>query len=174
MKKPSISELIKLLDKPALLNWANKQGLKGIDISKSTSKKEGTSIHQQIERYIRHEVPFEETHNQLYFDKLFSDKKIIHNELEVETDYFKGRLDLCYSKNDVIYISDFKLNRNQVYFEDKLQLVAYSMAVKCSKFSIISVPDFKEIDVDVPDIDRYINIIKSLSDIYTNKQLINA
>lgn len=173
MKKPSITELIKLLDKPALLSWANKQGLKGIDISKSVSKKEGTSIHQQIERYIKHGVAFNEIHNQIYFDKLFNDKKIIYNELEIETDYFKGRIDLCYSQNNDIYISDFKLNRRQVYFEDKLQLVAYSMAVKCSKFSIISVPDFNEITFDIPDVERYINIIKSLSDIYTNKQLIN-
>jgi len=33
MKKPSVTELLRILDKPALLNWANKQGLLGIDIS---------------------------------------------------------------------------------------------------------------------------------------------
>jgi hypothetical protein len=173
MKKPSITELIKLLDKPALLNWANKQGLKGIDISLSKSKQEGASIHRQIERYIKDSTPFDDMNNQIMFDKLFSDKEITHNEYNIETDYFTGRIDLCYIKDGMVYLSDFKLNRDRVYFEDYLQLSAYSMAIDCNRFSIISVPNFKEIPVTINDIEKYINIIKSLSDIYKNKQLLN-
>ena len=35
----AVTTLINLLDKPALKYWANKQGLKGIDINKFEKKK---------------------------------------------------------------------------------------------------------------------------------------
>lgn len=174
MKKPAITELLKLLDKPALLNWANKQGLQGIDISvkRDFLKKEGTSMHEQIERYIRHEVPFDKPHNQLFFNQLFKNKEILFSEKSIETDYFTGRIDLKYIQNGKLFISDFKSNKKQVYFEDKLQLVAYSMAEQCTDFSIISIPDFTEIEVVIGDRKPYEEIIKSLSSIYKNKQLL--
>ena len=58
----SVSKLIEVLNKPALLHWSNKIGLQGISLKdyrkKSTSK--GTSKHNQIENYLLNGVIFEE------------------------------------------------------------------------------------------------------------------
>lgn len=44
MKKPSVTMLIDLLAKPALIDWANKQGLLGVDIKdlRKKAKSSGT------------------------------------------------------------------------------------------------------------------------------------
>ena len=51
--KPSVTELIGMLDKPGLLNWANKIGLDGIKLEDYRKKSmiNGTSLHKQIEDY---------------------------------------------------------------------------------------------------------------------------
>ena len=50
IKKPSVTELVKLLDVPALMNWANRIGLEGISLKDYRNKesKESVSIHKLI------------------------------------------------------------------------------------------------------------------------------
>lgn len=174
MKKPSVTELTKILDKPALLNWANKQGLLGIDISIARKKwlNDGTSIHSQIENFIKNGVPFLESSTQFMFENFFKDKSIEFVEKQIETDWFTGRIDIGLLYNNCFYICDFKSNQKNVYIENKLQLVAYGMAERCEKYAIISVPDFTLIPVEIPDTKPYEEILKALSIIYTNKELV--
>lgn len=174
MKKPSVSELLALLDKPALLNWANQQGLKGINIQKERSKwlKSGLSIHSQIEHYIKDRVPFLNIEDQERFLNFIKDKEIISFETKIETEWFQGRYDIKLKWNDKVYIMDFKSNQKAIYLENKLQLIAYSMAENCDSFAIVGVPNFNIVEVEIQDREPYIEIIKSLSNIYKYKKQI--
>lgn len=176
MTKPTVSELIKLLDKPALLNWANKQGLAGVDISKKRQEwlDAGTSIHSQIEDYLRNGTPFVSTEDQDRFEAFMSGKKLISLESSIETEWFKGRYDIKIDWGGKIYLMDFKKNARAIYFENKLQLVAYSMAEPCDKFAIVSVPSFKVMNFEIRDKKPYEEILKSLSIIHQQKMLIDA
>ena len=64
MKKPSVTQLTKILDKPALMSWANKIGLEGIRLDEYRKKvmSNGTSLHKQIEMFILNgDLPENET-----------------------------------------------------------------------------------------------------------------
>ena len=65
MKKPSVTQLLDLIAKPALISWANKQGLMGIDTSEKRKKilLNGTSLHSQIENEL-----FEREIDKINFD----------------------------------------------------------------------------------------------------------
>lgn len=174
MKKPSVTELLSLLDKPALLGWANRQGLAGIDISRARPNwlAQGLSIHDQIENFIRKGEPFISSTDQESFKEFISDKEILALECNVETEYFVGRYDIRLKWKDKTYIMDFKKDKKKIYLEQKLQLVAYGMAEPCDAFAIVSVPTFTVMNIKIKDRKPYEEIIKSLSNIYTQKQLL--
>jgi hypothetical protein len=174
VKKPSVTELLSLLDKPALLHWANQQGLKGIDIKESRKKylSDGVSIHKQIENFQTRNLPFEDSSVEELFKTFLSDKEVLDLEKNIETEYFIGRYDSRIKYNGVEYIIDYKSNQKNIYLENKLQLVAYAMAEPCDKFAIVSVPDFTFIEVVIDDTKPYEDILKSLSIIYKSKLLI--
>ena len=98
--------------------------------------------------------------------------KIIEIEKSIETDYFVGRLDVKIEYNGKIFICDFKSNQKNIYFENKLQLVAYSMAEQCDGLGIISVPDFTFIPVIINDKTPYQHILINLSNIFKLKKQI--
>lgn len=174
IKKPSVTELLKLLDKPALISWANKKGLEGIDISKKKLEwlSNGTDIHYQIEQFIRNQEPFNNKEDEDKFIAFISDKKILGYETFLETDWFTGRYDLLVEWNNKKYLVDFKRKHKRVYLEDKLQLVGYSLAIPCDAFCIVSVPDFTVMNIKIDNREPYVEILKSLSNIYINKQLL--
>jgi hypothetical protein len=173
--KPTVTELLKLLDKPALLKWANQQGLKGIDIDKERGKwlNAGTSIHSQVESFIRKGEPFISDVDQSYFKVFISDKEILGLENKIETEWFTGRYDIKVKWKDKIYIMDFKNKSKRIYFENKLQLIAYGMAEPCDSFAIVSVPTFTVMNFKVEDRKPYEEILKCLSRIYTLKSEID-
>jgi len=178
MKKPSISELLQLLDKPALLSWANKKGLEGIDISKEkkTWLNKGTSMHSQIEQFIKNGTPFVSEQVQADFKKFISDKQILGYEHDIETEYFVGRYDMKLKWHDEIVMVDFKSSSKgvmkKIYLEHKLQLIAYGMAEQCDKFAIVTLPDFSVIKFKIENREPYEGIIKALSHIHYQKQRI--
>lgn len=172
--KPALTTLIKMLDKPALLSWANKIGLEGIRLNEYRKKVtgDGTSLHKQIEDYHFKNIPFKDPKHQENFDNYFKDKLILDLEEKIETDYFQGRLDLRINYKGKIYLCDFKSNHKRVYFENILQLAGYRMDSKCDGVGIISIPDFTFIPVKVEDFTPYEEILKNLSNIYKLKQTI--
>ena len=179
MKKPSVTELVKLLDKPALLKWANKQGLAGIDISKKKQEwlDAGSSMHNQIEGYLRDGTKFISQEDQDRFEVFMSGKKLLSFESQIETEWFTGRYDIEIDWGGRNYIMDFKKDNKgirSIYFEDKLQLVAYSMARPCDHFAIVSTPSFRVMNFTIENKEPYIEILKALSIIYQQKQLIDA
>lgn len=170
--KPSVTQLIGLLDKPALMKWANRIGLEGttLDEYRQKSMAKGTSMHNQIEQHIKNKTPFEDKNLGLGFLNFFTDKKIIECEKKVECDYFNGRLDLIMEFDSRKYLCDFKSKQGHIYFENKLQLSAYRMCEPCDDVCIISIPDFRVLTIDIVDYTPYEEILKSLSNIYKLKQ----
>jgi hypothetical protein len=173
--KPQVTKLIGLLDKPALLTWANKIGLEGIKLEDYRKKamSSGSSLHSQTERYLRDNMPFEDRNIQCNCDIFLKDIEILGIEETIETDYFTGRLDLRFRYFNDVYIIDFKSNQKYIYFENKLQLIAYRMGVQCDKIAIVSIPDFTIIPIVIKDFTPYEEILKSLSRIYTIKEYLN-
>lgn len=172
MTKPSVTQLISLLDKPALMKWANRIGLEGIalDEYRKKSLSAGSSMHNQIEAHIKTKTPFQDKNLGLGFLSFFADKGIIECEKKIECEWFQGRLDLIMEYGGKKYLCDFKSKQSHVYFENKLQLTAYRMCEPADYVAIISIPEFRVLTVDIPDYTPYEEILKSLSNIYKLKQ----
>jgi hypothetical protein len=170
--KPTVTELISLLDKPALLKWANKIGLQGINIDdyRKQSFSKGNLYHNQIENYIKNNIPFTDN---LFFNRFkffIDDKEILSCEENIENEYYKGRYDIKIKYNDCIYICDFKTNQKNLYFENMLQLSAYKFANDCQKLAIISVPDFSIFEINIDKYEICKDILINLSNIYNLKK----
>lgn len=165
MIKPTVTELVGMLDKPALMRWANKQGLLGIDIEKERkrTKQVGTSLHDQIKAR-----EFVDPLHAYNFNRFLADKEIIDCERDIETDWFTGRYDCKLRCQDQVYLIDWKSSRN-LYFETRLQLVAYAMAESCDKLGVVCIPEFCLIDPMIRSRQLYEDILICLSHIYSVK-----
>ena len=152
MKKPSVTELCDLLAKPALITWANKQGLAGIDIKgvRKTAKASGTSMHSQIE-----DGAFDDPLHAANYTRFASDKEIVSTEKQIETEWFTGRYDVLLNYRGEKWLCDYKKSRrHRIWFEHKLQLVAYGMAESADRFAIIATPDFAFIPLEIDQMQR--------------------
>ena len=165
---PFVTTLIGMLDKPALLKWANKIGLEGksLDDARTEFKTKGSNWHMQIEDYLKHDKPFVDVSFGERFAEWLSDKEVLDVEKSVATEYFCGRLDIRYRQNGLIFLADFKSNQKTVYYENKLQLAAYRMAEPCNRVVLVSVPDMRTLPVYIPDFEPYEQILIHLSKIY--------
>jgi len=166
--KPSVTKLIDMLDKPALLKWANKIGLEGIKLDdyRSKSKESGSNIHEYIESYLKFGILGDDENLNERITKFFSDKKVISVEESIETEYFVGRFDVKLEWKGFTFICDFKSN-SKVYFETKLQLAAYKMASECDHVAVIHLPDLLIQPVDLR-YDHY-EFVKTLSKLFELK-----
>lgn len=166
LNKPTVTELLDILNKPALMKWANKIGLQGISLDehRAKSKKAGNSIHKQIEDYVINGVAFEDESIHMNFEKFYQGKVIQEIESVIETDYFRGRLDAKIIIGSDLYLCDFKSN-DGIYLEQKLQLTAYRMSDRNCKVAIVKIPEFifKPLDFDFK---PYEEILIELSKIY--------
>lgn len=169
--KPTVSQLLDLLNKPSLVYWANNLGINGIKLQDYyiKSKKKGISIHEQIYDYVINGKQFENIDNQNNFLNFIKNKQIIDLEKEIENEHFIGRYDIKLQIDNTIYICDFKSNNN-IYFENLLQLTAYRMCNKDCKIAIINVPTFEFKEINIDDFSILENILKCLSYIYKNKK----
>lgn len=172
MNKPSVTQLIDLLNKPALISWANKQGLDGIDISESRKgkMKRGSNLHKEIENFCLHGECMTVESHQYGLIEFLKDKEILDIEKKIETEWFIGILDCALMYKGKKYIIDYKSKAKRVYFDNKLQLVAYSMAYECDNFAIVSVPNFQFFEVEIKNRMPYEKILKNLSEIYQLKK----
>lgn len=170
MKKPFISELLDLLNKPALLYWANKIGLQGVPLNDyyKKSKAAGVSIHAQVKRFAEQGIPFENPEHQTNYLRFIEDKAVIDLEQPIETPHFTGRYDARIKIRDLVYICDFKSNSG-LYFENKLQLAAYRMAFPECGVAVVEVPSFILKPVEIEDFTELEGILKCLAYIYKHK-----
>lgn len=147
---PSCTTVVKLLDKPELVGWANYMGFRRINTTKFLEKKAlyGTCCHELAEQYLQGIVLkntdfvdgiFEMNDRSEMLSKLekFGNKlnevgaNILGMELEMHGQHFGGTLDLLVhipSKNRLVLL-DFKTSKN-VYNSHLIQLGGYCILLK--------------------------------------------
>jgi len=167
LNKPTVTELLDILNKPALMKWANKIGLQGISLDdyRAKSKKDGTSLHKQIEQFLLEGKPFEDESIHMNFEKFQVDKVFKEVECNIETDYFRGRLDAKIIYKNELYLCDFKSN-DAIYLEQKLQLTAYRMSDRNCKIAVVKIPEFIFKPVTIQDFKPFEDLLIALSNIY--------
>lgn len=172
--KPSVTKLIEMLDKPALLKWANKLGLQGVKLDDYRSQKqtEGTDYHLAIENYLKFKMLSGDDQVDSAMEKFFSDKVILEVEKSFETEYFVGRYDCKLMWKDFTFICDFKSNQKGIYFENRLQLAAYVMAEPKTHPAIVHLPTFLFHPVTIEQ-NLYSEFLVTLSKLYQLKSIID-
>jgi len=155
----SVTKIIDLLNKPAIVGWANKIGLKGISLDDYRMKlsKEGIKNHNDIENYLLNGVDFPKKEALI---RSISGFNVLGVEKTVSNGFLIGRVDLILSKNNETYIVDFKRG-NSIYLNTKLQLSAYKHMINADKICYLNTHDFvlKVIDIDT---NKYYDIVKRL------------
>jgi len=176
-KKPSVTELVGQLDKPALLGWANRIGLEGKSLldARRQNMTQGASLHRQLERWLLNGTPIEDEDFQSKAKEFFADKNLVACEKAIDHEKFTGRLDVKYETEDgTVWICDFKTNQSRLYRENKLQLAAYRMVEGCDRVAVISIPDMKLIKAEIPDFSPYEEMILHLAEIFRLDRIIQS
>lgn len=150
-KIPSVTTILGMLDKPALMHWAWDLGTKGIDYRKArdTAASVGTIAHYLIECHLTKQEPdvsgylSENVNNAqtaylayLDFEKA-NNIEIIHSELRLisEEYMFGGTVD-CYCKlNGKLALLDFKTSSN-IYPEMRCQVSAYKRLLEENNYQV--------------------------------------
>ncbi len=139
---PGATTVLGILNKPALVPWANKLGLSGIDVNKFVDDKAeiGTLAHAMVEAYLKGEQAdtsdysknqIEQAENSLLSFFEWSKDKVLEPilleaPLVSETYQYGGTVD-CYCKLDgVLTLLDFKTSK-AIYPEMMYQLGAYQL-----------------------------------------------
>lgn len=166
----SVTKLIGLLDKPALMKWANKIGLEGIKLDdyRNQSKDKGNSSHDKCERYFKYGEEFEGCEK---LKKELIGYKVIGCEIDVNNGFICGRLDLALEKDGEIYICDFKSGKN-IYLATKLQLSTYKHIYGGHKICFINLETFKIQVIDIKT-EYYFEIVKRLYQVYGLLTMLN-
>lgn len=169
--KPTVSQLIDLLNKPALLKWANKLGLDGVKLEDYRKKSggDGDDVHKRIENDFKHGM----TYDNKAFQTFKSKYELVECEPVIECEHYKGRADVILSRHGLTWLFDFK-NANNIYFEQKLQLVAYKRILKVDKIGIVNTNYFTENIVDLNEQHEaaYVKILSALVHIWNAKKII--
>src|SRR6266403_4142445 len=138
---PSVTTILKVLNKPALVGWANKQGLKGLSLEQATaySIDVGNLLHHRINCYANNEEP---TFNAFcgkraiaksgkLFDNFLEylvsrDGNIIASEVKLvsTTGRFGGTLDLVVEIGGAQEVWDIK-SSTDIWPEHLIQVCAY-------------------------------------------------
>jgi hypothetical protein len=174
MKKPSVTDICKILDKPALLKWKNKLGLEGIDLNyyQNSVLNRGIKKHKEIEDFLLNGTCIENKEIQERVYELFKDCEIISIEESFENKRFKGRCDIRFKKDGLNYIGDFKSKFKKPYLEHYLQLIMYKMHFNSDRICIIDLKEYEIHEITTKNEKIYIKIIINLINIFNLKQLI--
>jgi len=144
IRVPSVTTILGILDKPALVKWAWQCGIDGEDYRKVRDKAAdiGTIAHYLIECYLKKEAPDLRDYSQdniekaqisfnafLDFEKGHHLKPIVIEQTMVSNKYkFGGTIDLIAEMDGVIQLIDFKTSKG-IYPEMIIQLSAYEKLV---------------------------------------------
>lgn len=172
MRKPTVSDLCDLLNKPQLINWANKLGLEGKSVGtyRSKSLESGTNKHSEIENFLINGECMQDLESQLKVETLFKDIEIIGIEESFENEYFRGRSDIRFIKDGKTYIGDFKSKFKRPYIEHYIQLFCYKMHFNTDEICIIDLKNYKIHEFDLSKSGLYEELIYNLVKIYNIKQ----
>lgn len=191
---PSVTTILKILNKPELVDWANYMGYKGISTKRVTEESAvtGSITHFLIERkckkkivplYLARQGKYPEQVLHCYglfkrWRKKYS-PIFLYNELKVQTLQLGGTIDcICKIDEDVILL-DFKTSKD-IYPSMYLQLAAYYMllletkphiAKMITKVAVLTLPknsnNYKYILMDIEHLkEYYVPAYKKLYDFY--------
>lgn len=144
---PSVTTLLKVLNKPSLVYWANSLGFKRIRVDDELERTAslGTMIHRVINNILEHKYTVyihdpkalfskEEVFAGLnsfakWYKTVYEDFELIIAEKSLSNDLFGGTLD-CFAKiNGVYTLVDFKSGKN-IYPSMFLQLGLYTLLLE--------------------------------------------
>lgn len=161
----AVTKLIDLLDKPALVGWANKLGLKGIDLKDyyKNTQKEGNNNHNEIELFLKESKRFKGCE---LLEHTLKDFEVIGVEENCNNNFIVGRIDLIlkHKKNNLIYVCDFKRNKS-IYLKTKLQLSCYKHIIEADKIAYINTDNFQLIEINIDTL-KYYEIVKRLYQVH--------
>jgi predicted RecB family nuclease len=162
-KMIAVTKIIDLLDKPALVGWANKLGLSGVSLKEyyKNVTTEGNEQHYEIENYFRYGELFE---GYELLENNIKGYEVIGVEQTISNQFLIGRIDLILKKDNLIYVCDFKRNKS-IYLKTKLQLSAYKEMLEADKVCFINSKTFELIEINI-DTSKYYTIVKRLYQIY--------
>ena len=148
---PGVTTVLGILAKPALVPWANKLGLQGIDVSKYVDSLAdvGTLTHRIVEAYLKHEevdysdyTPNQRAMAETAAAKFFewekkNDFKVIKSELQLvsEKHYFGGTCDIYAVLNGKKTLIDIKTSK-ACYPEHFTQVSAYKILLEENGFPV--------------------------------------
>jgi hypothetical protein len=183
---PSVTTILKILNKPLIFKWANILGFKRQKIEDvlETTSYIGTLVHGAIQSYfmkmefifIQHRMIGKST-LKLYLDKFFDwknlhDIKVEFMEKSFVTDKYGGTIDFYGFYDDKRTILDFKTSK-KFYSTMFLQLAAYCILLEerdylVEQVGIIIINDkgYKEKIISRKKLNKYIEVFKSLLDLF--------
>jgi len=142
---PGVTTILGVLAKPALVPWANKLGLQGIDVGKYVDSLAdvGTLAHRIVEAYLKKEdvdyadyTPNQRTLAERAAAKFFewekkNDFSVIKSELQLvsEKHYFGGTCDIYANLNGKKTLIDIKTSK-ACYNEHFTQVSAYKLLLE--------------------------------------------
>lgn len=145
---PSITTLIKIINKPELINWANYLGFKRKSVTKELESAAfiGETVHRIIDIYTTKGLyslsdmnvrgPAERIcikNAFLSFMKFYSEEKnslnILRTEDKISGEKFGGTLDLLCNYNDILTLGDYKTSKT-FYPTMFLQLAGYDLLLQ--------------------------------------------
>lgn len=186
---PSVTTILKILNKPKLLKWANVMGFKGYKIENILDRASyiGTTVHSLVEMElmgVNKEIRIEE-----YFDTintLFSEFKLwrmshklepIFMEKSLTSEFYGGTVDFYGKIDGKLTILDFKTSR-KFYKSMTLQLAGYTQLIekdtghRISQVGILLINEDKCREMFIPrdKLDSVIDIFNILCDLYSYLQ----
>lgn len=142
---PGVTTILGVLNKPALVKWANNLGLQGIDSSRYVDKMAsiGTLAHYMIQCHLAGEVPDFSAYSPEEIEKANNSLKSYHAwesqhtlkpllceaPLISERYRFGGTIDCYCTLNGITTLLDFKTSK-AIYPEHIVQVAAYRMLLR--------------------------------------------
>lgn len=141
-KVPSVTTILKIINKPQLLYWAHSLGAKGMSMQSvlNNSAYFGTMVHNYLEVYFNKGIYImtDEKMKGDNYRKAINNFKWFMKDKTFETyvteyskanEYYGGTLDFCGKINDKVYLIDFKTSKD-AYDTHWLQLGGYYGLIK--------------------------------------------
>lgn len=195
---PGSTTVTGLLNKPALVAWANKLGLEGIDSSKYVDKaaRVGTLIHSLVEAHITKNkcdmsdytpLEIELAQNGFYkyldwekqhkVEPIFNEKKFVS-----EKHKYGGTLDFYCKVDGKLTLVDFKSGKG-IYNEHFLQVSSYANLLKENGYRVEQImilnigrsedEPFQHKEIAPSVIKKYFDMFKALLKVYYAKKELN-
>ena len=183
---PSVTTIIKLLNKPFIAKWANSLGWKRQSYDKvlEESANKGTFVHEVLHEYLfkegkKFDLSNPEVLNFLYenletfkeFEKCYNIKPI-WGEKSFSLDKFGGTVDLYCELDNKYTILDFKTSK-RFYSSHFIQLGAYIQLLEANDYKVeqVAILRIREGEYDIKivqreDMEEYIKLFNKLVEVF--------